>query len=58
MNWIVLAYLSGLIVTCGQKGPLQLPENEGVGANHGQHMTQTIHRTLTTFRRTERTMTP
>ena len=58
MNWIVLAYLSGLIVTCGQKGPLQLPENEGARAHHGQHITQTIHRTLPTFRRTERAMTP
>ncbi len=58
MKWIILAYLSGLIVTCGQKGPLQLPENEGVGTGFGQSINQTIQHTLPTLRQTERTTTP
>jgi|GEM_PF-897199 predicted small lipoprotein YifL len=58
MKWIVLAYISSLVVTCGQKGPLQLPDYEEKGTNAGRQITQSILHSLPTPRLTERTMTP
>tara|TARA_B110000971_G_scaffold199962_1_gene217622 strand:+ start:3796 stop:4005 length:210 start_codon:yes stop_codon:yes gene_type:complete len=58
MKWIVLAYISSLIVTCGQKGPLQLPDYEETGQSVGRLIAQPIHHSLSTPRQTARTMTP
>ena len=30
MRWIAVAWLSLLVATCGQKGPLTLPEEEAI----------------------------
>lgn len=35
MRWVFFALLVSLVATCGQKGPLRLPEDEPEGAVGG-----------------------
>ena len=58
MKWIILAYISSLVVTCGQKGPLQLPDYEETGPSVGQLKTLPTLRSLSPLGQTARTMTP
>ncbi|MEZ7818415.1 MAG: hypothetical protein ACI8RT_001013 [Candidatus Azotimanducaceae bacterium] len=58
MKWIVLAYISGLVATCGQKGPLQLPGHEETVLGGEQRIVYSIHPTILNLGQTQRTMTP
>lgn len=57
MKWIILAYISSLVVTCGQKGPLQLPDYEEAGPTVGQVIAQPTLRSLSPLGQTARTIT-
>jgi predicted small lipoprotein YifL len=57
MKWIILAYISSLVVTCGQKGPLQLPDYEETGPSVGHVITQPTLHSSPPLGQTARTMT-